>query len=162
HTTIKVKVLSATQEDPAKTIDRVRLIRKAVGPSVRLIIDPNQGWLTGGLAISIMRKLEPYDIYVEQPIPRSDYAGMAQIARTLPVPLIADESVFTPAGLLEIARLKAAHVVNIKLTRPGGFWKAHRLISLAEALGFQCEVDDVAASRITTTATAHLACAVSD
>ena len=36
------------------------------------------------------------------------------------------------------------------------------MISLAETLGFQCEVDDVAASRITTTATAHLACAVPD
>ncbi len=129
---------------------------------MRLIIDPNQGWLTAGLAIAIMKKLEPLDIYVEQPIPRSDFAGMAQIARTLPIPLIADESVFTPAGLLEIARLRAAHVVNIKLTRPGGFWRAHRMITLADTLGFQCEVDDVAASRITTTATAHLACAVSD
>jgi L-Ala-D/L-Glu epimerase len=162
HKVIKVKVISATEEDPVQTIHRVRLVREAVGPNVRLIVDPNQGWLTAGLAISIMRKLEPLDIYVEQPIPRSDYTGMAQIARAIPIPLIADESVFTPAGLLEVARLRAAHVVNIKLTRPGGFWKAHRMISLAETLGFQCEIDDVAASRITTTATAHLACAVSD
>jgi L-alanine-DL-glutamate epimerase-like enolase superfamily enzyme len=162
HTTIKVKVISATEEEPVRTIERIRLIRKAVGPNVRLIIDPNQGWLTAGLAISIMRHLEAFDIYVEQPIPRGDYAGMAQIAQTFSIPLIADESVFTPQGLLEVARLRTAHIVNIKLTRPGGFWRAHRMVSLAETLGFQCEIDDVAASRITTTATAHLACAVSD
>jgi muconate cycloisomerase len=162
HTTIKVKVISATEEEPRRTIDRIRLIREAVGPHVRLIIDPNQGWLTAGLAIWIMRHLESLDIYVEQPIPRGDYIGMAQIAQTFSIPLIADESVFTPQGLLEVARLRAAHIVNIKLTRPGGFWRAHRMVSLAETLGFQCEIDDVAASRITTTATAHLACAVSD
>ncbi len=162
HDTIKVKVLSVLDEDPSTVLDRVRVLREAIGPRVRLIIDPNQGWLTAGLAITIMRKLEPFDIYVEQPIPRTDYAGMAQIARTFSIPLIADESVFTPQGLLEIARRRAAHVVNIKLTRPGGFWRAHRMVSLAETLGLQCEIDDVAASRITTTATAHLACAVSD
>ncbi len=32
HTVIKVKVISATVEDPLRTIDRVRLVREAVGP----------------------------------------------------------------------------------------------------------------------------------
>jgi L-alanine-DL-glutamate epimerase-like enolase superfamily enzyme len=160
---MKVKLPDITQEDPVKIgREKIGRVREAMGPDVTIIVDVNQGWQTAAVALRAIEALEEFDIYMEQPIPATDIDGLAYLTRKSRVPIIADEAIFTLAGALEVIKRGAAHIFNIKTTRPGGLWKARRLITLAEAAGIQIQIDDVAETRIATTASAQLASSVRD
>ncbi len=52
-------------------------------PTVRLRVDANQGW-DRPTALRAIRAMEPYDLdFVEQPVPRWDLDGLAEIARSV-------------------------------------------------------------------------------
>jgi L-alanine-DL-glutamate epimerase-like enolase superfamily enzyme len=157
---IKLKVPGITQADPFNAVRTVKALREAIGWDVMLIMDVNQGWISPGIAIPVIRQMDEYDVYCEQPILASDYEGLGEISRAVRTPIIADESVFTIPGMLELIRRRCAPIVNIKVTRPGGLFRARHLVTLATAAGIRCQIDDVAETRITTTAVAHLAASV--
>src|SRR5256886_10079878 len=76
----------------AVDVERVRRIRETVGPAVALRVDANQGW-DRPTALAAVRALEPYGLdFVEQPVPKWDLDGMAEIARQSRIPIMADES----------------------------------------------------------------------
>jgi muconate cycloisomerase len=78
-----------------------------------LRVDFNES-LTRSEAVPFIRLLEPYDLtLVEQPIPRGEIAGLAEIRRAIGIPLMADESVTGPASLVEIIRREAADLVKV-------------------------------------------------
>lgn len=160
---MKVKLPDITQEDPTVVgREKIGRVRDAMGPDVMIIVDVNQGWQTAAVALKAIDAMKDFDIYLEQPIPASDIDGLAYLTNKSPLPIIADEAVFTPAGALEVIKKGAAHIFNVKTTRPGGLWKARRLVALGEAAGIQIQIDDVAESRIATTASAILASTVRD
>src|SRR5437667_8699806 len=70
----------------AVDVERVRRIRETVGPAVALRVDANQGW-DRPTALAAVRALEPYGLdFVEQPVPKWDLDGMAEIARQSRIP----------------------------------------------------------------------------
>src|SRR3989440_69331 len=86
-------------------VERVRRIRETVGPGVALRVDANQGW-DRPTALAAVRALEPYGLdFIEQPLPRWDLDGMAELARRSPTPIMADESCGSEHDALAIARL---------------------------------------------------------
>src|SRR5712691_4259984 len=78
HRIFKIKTAAhPVHEDVA----RVERIREAVGPDIALRVDANQGW-DRSTALKAIRALEAWDLdFVEQPVPRWDLEGMAEIAR---------------------------------------------------------------------------------
>src|SRR6476660_8167753 len=77
HRIFKIKTAA---HPVAEDVARVRAIREAVGPEVRLRVDANQGW-DRPAALKAIRAMEPYDLdFVEQPVPRWDLDGLAEIA----------------------------------------------------------------------------------
>ncbi len=116
YSTLKLKLAG----DALLDAQRVAEVRAAVGADVTLTLDPNQSYSAKGF-IAAWRRLEPHDIaLVEQPAPAGDWAGLALITRTLPVPIEADESVETVADVLRVVEGRVADVVNLKLTKLGG------------------------------------------
>src|SRR6266487_3554351 len=102
HRIFKIKTAA---RPVAEDVERVRRLREALGPDVSLRVDANQGW-DRPTALKAIRALEPYHIdFVEQPVPRWDLDGMAEIGRRVDVPIMADESCFSPQDALAIARL---------------------------------------------------------
>src|SRR5437660_5688838 len=89
HRIFKIK----TAAHPLRVdVERVRRIRETVGPGVALRVDANQGW-DRPTALAAVRALEPYGLdFIEQPLPRWDLDGMAELARRAPQPIMADES----------------------------------------------------------------------
>ena len=84
--TIKIKV----GIDPKRDVEMVRRIRNSVGPSVELCVDANEGYKTPGEAIRCIRQMEQYGLkYAEQPV--MGIARMAQVARAIDTPVMADE-----------------------------------------------------------------------
>ena len=133
------KVKTAVQSVSAD-VERVRRLREAVGPGVSLRIDANQGW-DRPTALRAIRALEPYDLdFVEQPVARWDLEGLAHVARSVTVPVMADESCFTPQDALAIARLGGVSLLSLKLTKSAGVLGTLAIARIAEAAGLGCYV----------------------
>src|SRR4029077_20396883 len=132
----KIKV-SGTASDG---IARVAAVRSAVGDRMALRVDFNES-LTRSEAVPVIRLLEPYDLtLVEQPLPRGEIAGLAEIRRAIGIPLMADESVTGPAALVEIIRREAADPVKVKVMKQGGLLRTLAMVELASAAGLRVVV----------------------
>jgi muconate cycloisomerase len=115
HRTIKVKVGS---DDSARDIAAVQSIRAAIGPDVKLRVDGNMGWQTAKQAIAVIRAMEASNLeLVEQPLPAHDLDGMAEVRRSIGVPLMADESVRNPRSAMQVILRGAADIANVYVTR---------------------------------------------
>jgi muconate/chloromuconate cycloisomerase len=137
HRIFKIKTAA---HPVAHDVERVRRIREAVGPDVSLRVDANQGW-DRPTALAAIRALEPYGLdFVEQPVPRWDLDGMAEIARRVPVPVMADESCGSPHEALAIARLGGVSILALKLTKSAGILGTMAIARIAEAAGMSCYV----------------------
>ena len=154
---LKVKV----GKDPAADVERLAAIREAVGPSVALRVDANQGW-TAREAVRIISAMEDAVVgaeLVEQPVPAADFDGMKYVTSRVNTPILADESVFSPADAARVITEHAADYINIKLMKTGGIWPALRLCAMAESFGVQCMIGCMLESQISVAAAAHLAAA---
>jgi len=135
-TTAKIKVAGAGDEG----IARIAAVRAAIGDRLALRVDFNES-LTRADAVPFIRRLEPYALtLVEQPIARTDIAGLAEIRRAIGIPLMADESVTGPASLIDIIRHEAADIVKVKVMKQGGLTRTRRMIECAEAAGLRVVV----------------------
>ena len=152
---LKIKV----GKDPRADVERMRAIREAVGPGVKLRVDANQGW-SAKEAVSIISAMEDKGVdmdLVEQPVPAHDLEGMAYVTSRVQTPILADESVFSPADAVELIRRGAADLINIKLMKTGGIWQALKICDVAEIYGVECMIGCMLESRLSVAAAAHLA-----
>jgi muconate/chloromuconate cycloisomerase len=137
HRIFKIKTAA---HPVAEDVARVRAIREAVGPEVRLRVDANQGW-DRPTALRAIRAMEPCDLdFVEQPVPRWDLDGLAEIARSVSVPIMADESCGSPHDALAIARRGGVSILALKLTKSAGLASTMAIARIAEAAGLGCYV----------------------
>jgi len=60
---------------------------------------------------------------------------MAAITRAIDTPIMADESVFSPAEAIDMVRGEIADLVSIKIMKSGGIARAREIASIAEAAG---------------------------
>lgn len=147
--------------DAATDVERIRAVRRAVGPDTRLRVDANQGW-TPKEAIRAIRMLEDAGVeleFVEQPVAAADLAGMARVTAAVETPVMADESVFGLRDLVEVIRRDAADLVNVKLAKCGGLHVAQSLLGLARAHGIGTIVGSMMESPIGVGAAAALVAA---
>jgi len=158
HRIFKIKTAA---HPVAEDVARVRAIREAVGPDVRLRVDANQGW-DRPTALRAIRAMEPYDLdFVEQPVPRWDLDGLAEIARSVTVPIMADESCGSPQDALAIARRGGVSILALKLTKSAGLTPTMAIARIAEAAGLGCYVGCMIETSLGTAAYLQVALAAS-
>jgi galactonate dehydratase len=134
------EMIAATE----KGIACVFAVREAVGPDVQVLLDVhchfNAAW-----AIRVARRLEPMGLFwYEDPVPRSDWEGLARVRREIEQPIAAGESFFglepfwrlftqgtagTAGPLIDIAMPDVKHC--------GGLAAMARIGALAEAAHVQ-------------------------
>lgn len=159
YDTLKIKV----GKEPSRDIERMKAIRKAVGNEVKLRIDANQGWKPKE-AIRILRKMEDEGLdieLVEQPVTAHDFEGLKLVTDNVSIPVLADESVFSPMDALRIMQMRAADLINIKLMKNGGVNNALKICSMAETYGVECMIGCMLEAKVSVTAAVHLAAAKS-
>jgi len=145
--------------DPDEDVARVRAVREAVGPAVRLGVDANGGW-SPRAAVEMVRRLQEYDIcFVEQPVAPPDPQRMAEVRRQVNIPVMADESVWTAHDALALARAGAADVFSIYVGKSGGIGPARRIAAVAETAGLTCTVGSNLELGVASAAMIHLAMA---
>lgn len=131
---IKIKV----GLNPAEDIERVRVVRKAVGPDIRLRVDGNQGYDRVS-AMKVCKAMEQFDLqWIEQPLPDWDLEGLATLTGTFSTPIAVDESVYGIHDVYRVARAGAADVINIKVSKCGGITNSLKVAHAAQAMGIPC------------------------
>lgn len=159
YNTLKIKV----GKDSNLDIERLKAVRKTVGADIKLRIDANQGWRPKE-AVQILKKIEDLALdieLVEQPVAAHDIEGLKFVTDNVYIPVMADESVFSPKDALAIMQKRAADIVNIKLMKTGGIYNALKICSMAEIYGIECMIGCMLEAKISVTAAAHLAAAKS-
>lgn len=156
---LKIKV----GKDIGVDIERVKAIYAAVEGRALLRLDANQGW-TAKQAVYALQTLEDAGVrleLVEQPVKAHDLDGMKYITERVHTPVMADESVFGPMEVIELIRMRAADIVNIKLMKTGGLSNAIRIADIAAIYGVDCMIGCMLEGSISVAAAVHLAVAKS-
>ncbi len=157
---LKIKV----GKDIGVDIERVKAIHSAVEGRALLRLDANQGW-TAKQAVHAIGMLEDAGVrleLVEQPVKARDLDGMKYVTERVHTPIMADESVFGPTEVIELIRMRAADIINIKLMKTGGLSNAIRIADIAALHGVECMIGCMLESSISVAAAVHLAVAKAD
>ena len=113
--TLKIKV----GKDPALDIERIKAIYAAVNERALIRLDANQGW-TPKESVYILQKMEDAGIrieLIEQPVKGHDLKGLKFVTDNVSIPVVADESAFSPQDVFKIIQMHAADLINIKLMK---------------------------------------------
>lgn len=152
---IKIKL----GKDVATDIERVRLIRAAVGPAQVIRLDANQGWsrTDARRALAALAAFGPE--FCEQPLAKWDVDGLVELRRHSPMPIMADEAVFDDHDALRLVSAGACDYLNIKLAKSAGIHTALKINAVAEAGGLPCMIGCMTESGIGLAASVHFASA---
>ena len=154
---LKIKV----GKDIGLDVERVRAIHAAVEGRALLRLDANQGW-SAKQAVHAMHTLEDAGVrleLLEQPVKARDLDGLKYVTERIHTPVMADESVFGPLEVIELIRMRAADIVNIKLMKTGGISNAIRIADIAALHGVECMIGCMIECSISVSAAVHLAVA---
>ena len=157
YDTLKIKVGAHPELDVA----RLTAVRQAIGSDTRIRIDANQGW-EPKQAVRLLNQMQEKGLdieFVEQPVKAHDIDGLRYVTERSYVPVLADESVFSPEDAVRIMQTRAADLVNIKLMKCGGLYNALKIVSVAEVYGVECMIGCMLEAKISVNAAVHLACA---
>ncbi|MFL2755853.1 MAG: mandelate racemase/muconate lactonizing enzyme family protein [Dehalococcoidia bacterium] len=116
----------------SKEIERMKVMREAVGPDVTLMVDVNQAWDVN-TSITIGRKLEEYDLYwLEDPVYHQDYAGLSRIAEALDLPVANGEYHYGIEPFKTLIDHNSVDIILIDLLRAGGISQWMKIAHIAE------------------------------
>jgi o-succinylbenzoate synthase len=156
---LKIKV----GKDIGVDIERVKAIYAAVEGRALLRLDANQGW-TAKQAVFALQTLEDAGVrleLVEQPVKAQDLEGLKYITERVHTPIMADESVFGPTEVIELIRMRAADIINIKLMKTGGLSNAIHIADICGMYGMECMIGCMVETSVSVSAAVHLAVAKS-
>ena len=115
-------------------LERLRVLRDAVGSDIELMVDINQGWDVNR-AIRIGRAMEQFDLYwLEDPTHFEDFEGLAKIATALDTPITAGEYLYGVASFANMLRRRSVDIAMIDHLRAGGLAGFMKIAHIAEAL----------------------------
>ena len=154
---LKIKVGA----NPTLDVERLRAVRQAVGDEICLRIDANQAWQPKQ-AVRILNQMQEQGLkleFVEQPVKAYDLEGLKYVTDHSYVPVLADESVFSPRDAMKVLEQRAADLINIKLMKCGGIYNALKIAAAAEIYGVECMIGCMLEAKISVNAAVELACA---
>ena len=116
HRTIYCKVGRGDELD----MEIVRHVREAVGPDIRLRLDPNEAWdpLDAIRMIESLKAFSPE--MIEQPCDHRSLSALKEIKDASPVAISADQSVFNAVDVAAVTQMGAADLIVLGLHETGG------------------------------------------
>jgi L-alanine-DL-glutamate epimerase-like enolase superfamily enzyme len=129
--------IKANLEPVAELVEKLMIISELLPAGSHLRIDANQAW-TFDHTIDVLAAISRTSLvidYLEQPTPARDFAALAKVKAISSIPIMADESCFTPQDLKELIELDAVDLVNLKLLKSGGLTLAREMAETAKAAG---------------------------
>jgi len=117
-------------------VERVRVVREELGDGAMLRVDMNEGYDIA-TAKQFAARTESYNLqFMEQPLPKWNKLGMAELRTTTNIPVCADQSAYTPYDVAELLAIKAMDYCCIKIGR-SGFYRGRTIASMCESFGIR-------------------------
>jgi len=165
---LKVKIGSQIRREGFLTkaavdadVAKVAAVASHIPHNIQIDVDANQTLANPKTAINfferVLRVAHHPNMSIEQPLHHLDLTGHAFVRRSLPLPIILDESVTSPAAMMQIARHSAADRIVLKPNRVGGLWPARKIIAICEANGIGVSLDTMPFTVLGNTMLCHLA-----
>ncbi len=155
YRTIKLKVGGVPLDDD---IERIRAVHDAA-PGCGILLDANASMRSYNDALTLLDEAASAGariVLFEQPLDGDDLEGMAALTARSPVPIAADESADSLESVLEIAHRRAAHAINLKITK-SGVVRALEMAMVARAHGLRLMIGGMVESDVAMSMSAHLA-----
>lgn len=129
-TAIKMKVGALSLRDDA---ERVRVVREAIGPDVKLMVDANCAYKVRE-AIQMAKRIEAYDpFWFEEPIAADDYEGHRRIVEATTIPIATGENEYTRYGFRDLILRGQIPILNADAIICGGVTEFMKIAALAQA-----------------------------
>ena len=128
---VKLKIGFGVEEDVAL----IRAVRKAIGPSIGLMLDANHGF-DALEAIALGRAVADLDIgWFEEPVVPDDLDSYVEVRRGQPIPVAGGECEFTRWGFREVFMRRAIDIVQPDTCAAGGLSECKKIADMAAAFG---------------------------
>ena len=112
--------------------EKVKALRRAVGPRVALMLDLSGG-LTTDETIRLCRRWEELDIlFVEEPADPFDVGALEKISRATAIPIAAGERLYTRHGFRPVLERHAVDIVQPDIGNTGGLMETKKIAAMAE------------------------------
>ena len=155
---VKMKVGGAPH---AEDVDRVRAVREAIGPGVRLMVDGVYA-MDPPSALRLSNAIEPYDIYwFEQPVHPDNIDGMAQVNLRGNIPVAGNENASEQSHFVALMESRAVRFVQADVLVIGGISDGRNLAALAASRHLPMTLHH-ASSIVGLAASLHLAAGVAN
>ena len=114
-------------------IERIKVIREAVGEDIDIMIDANWSW-TIPQAIKMGHALKPYNVkWLEDPVASDDAEDLRRVADAIDIPIAAGETYCTKYEFRQLLEKQAANVLIVDLQRVGGVTEWMKVAAMAQA-----------------------------
>ena len=130
---VKMQLALPGDTSPQREVERVRVVREALGSEVALMVDINQRWRVEQ-AIDIGRRLERFGLFwLEDVTAAEDFAGLARVTAALSTPIAGGEYVWGIVPFRHMLEARSVDIVMIDLVRVGGITPWLKVAGMAEA-----------------------------
>ncbi|NDA46338.1 MAG: hypothetical protein EBY21_03505 [Alphaproteobacteria bacterium] len=153
YTHIKIKV----EGDVALDSARVKAIREAVGPAIRLIIDANQAFKPKEAILLAQKVVDQRVEIFEQPCKSDDYAGLKLVTQNSPIAIEADESAGSVHEVMQLVAHRIVDMVSLKVPKLGGLRNTLAAARICEAGDIPYRLGAHVGPRLMTAQAMHLA-----
>lgn len=131
--------------NPRDDIAVVRAVREAIGPEMEILVDANQGWQMPWDAVppwdfktalwvaDALAELQVF--WLEEPLHRHDYHGLAELRRRATVRIAGGEGNREFAELREYLRHGSLDVYQPDVVWSTGIWRARQIAAEVQAAG---------------------------
>jgi L-alanine-DL-glutamate epimerase-like enolase superfamily enzyme len=130
---MKTQMALPGDPSPAEEIRRVRAVREAIGPDIKLMCDINQRWRPEQ-AIDIGSRVEDVGLFwLEDVTAADDYPGLARVTAALKTPIAGGEYLWGITPFRHMIEAHSVDIVMIDLARVGGITPWMKVAAMAEA-----------------------------
>ncbi len=130
---MKTQMALPGNTNPEREVERMRVVRNAIGPDIDLMCDINQRWDVRQ-AISIGSRVEEYNLFwLEDVVAHDDYPGLAAVADALATPIAAGEYVYGLVPFRHLLEARSVDIVMCDVLRAGGITQWMKIAGMAEA-----------------------------
>lgn len=148
---LKVKLGKGAVED----VERIKLIREAVGDNIKIRVDANQGW-SFDAAVFALQRLGEYDIeFCEQPMRTWHDDRLPELMQLSPVKIMGDENIYNHHDARRQINSRSCNYINIKFAKSGGIHEAIKIHDVAAEKDVPCMMGGMLESRIALSAKLH-------